>query len=125
VESSLVSAGIDRERIAQAHPQRPQQVDCRPNRMGPPMQIPQPIQALDGQRQRREEPGDQQTVRLMVTEVLQPVAGLGIGADAGWALAKDMRRNWPRPRCWRKNQRYSTLATRAKKLRLRIGGPRR
>src|SRR5712692_377039 len=76
--SESASARVERAHGTQAEPERADKLDRRGGTVGPAMQIAQPVKALDGQREDRQQPADQQTVGVMVTDVLQPVARFAV-----------------------------------------------
>src|SRR2546422_661344 len=72
------SARVDRPRRTETESERADKRDRRDGPVAAAMQIPQPIEPLDGQGENRQQPPDQQAVRVVVTDVLHAVAGLAL-----------------------------------------------
>jgi hypothetical protein len=72
------SAAIGRCRSRQAEPKQLNKVHGGAGRVRSAAQITQAIEPLDGQRQAREQPSDQQAVCVMMTDMLQIMAILGV-----------------------------------------------
>ena len=80
VESARIceSAAIGKGRSGQAEPEHMNKVRGGAGRMRAAAQITQAVEPLDSQRQAREQPSDQQAVGMMMTDMLQIMAILGV-----------------------------------------------
>ena len=72
------SAAVDSTRSGETEPQEQQQLGATVHPVFATVEIPESVESFDGQGQHGEEPADQQTVGMMMTDMLEAVAALGI-----------------------------------------------
>ena len=73
-----VSAAVGGTRAGKTEPQEEQQLGAAVHRMFAAMEVPESVESFDGQSQHSKEPADQQTVGMMMTDVLEAVTALGV-----------------------------------------------
>jgi hypothetical protein len=72
------STAVGSTRSGKTEPQEQQQLGAAVHPVFATVEIPEAVKSFDGQGQHGEEPADQQTVGLMMTDMLQTVTTLGV-----------------------------------------------
>ena len=72
------SATVDSTWAGKTEPQKQQQLGTAVHRMLATVKVSESVESFDGQGQHGEQPTDQQTVGMMMTDMLEAVTTLGI-----------------------------------------------
>jgi hypothetical protein len=72
------SAAVGSTAAGKTEPQKQQQLGTVVHPMFATVEIPEAIESFDGQSQHGEEPADQQTVGMRMTDMLETVTSLGV-----------------------------------------------
>ena len=76
--SFWVSTAVGGTRTGKAEPQEQQQLGTAVHSMITTVEVTQAVESFDGQGQHGEEPADQQTVGMVMTDMFEAVTALGV-----------------------------------------------